>query len=69
MPMIAESKSNLIRINIRNTQDPKSPRVFDVLVDRSGQIHQYLVQNIRGFQYVNMDDVEFQIKEALKKAS
>ena len=67
--MIAESKSNLIRVNIRNTQDPKSPRVFDVLVDPSGQIQQYLVQNIRGFQYVNKDDIDFQIKEALKKAS
>lgn len=67
--MISEPSSNIIRVNIRNTQDPKAPRVFDVLVDPTGKILKYLIQNIRGFQYVNMDDVEFQIKEALKKAS
>lgn len=67
--MIADSKNNLLRVNIRNTQNPKAPRVFDVLVDASGRIQKYLIQNIHGFQYVNMDDVEFQIKEALKKAS
>ena len=60
--MIAEPSSNIIRVNIRNTQDPKAP-----LVDPTGKILKYLIQNIRGFQYVNMDDVEFQIKEALKR--
>ena len=67
--MMGEAKSKLIRVNIRNTEDPRSPRVFDVMVDLKGNIHKYLIQNIRGFQYVNMDDVEFQIQQALKKAS
>ena len=26
--MIAEPSSNIIRVNIRNTQDPKAPRVL-----------------------------------------
>ena len=46
-----------ITVHIRNTQLPKKPRIFDVIVNRKGQIKQCLIQNIRGFQYVDWEDV------------
>ena len=67
--MTSESHSNFLTVHIRNMSLPKKPRVFDVLVDGDGHIIKYLIQNIQGFLYVDMDEVEFQIREALKKAS
>ncbi len=66
---LVQNTSYMLRVNIRNTQDPRAPRVFDVLVDMNGRILKYLIQNIHGLQYVDAEDVELQIKEALNKAS
>lgn len=56
----------MIRVSIRNRNIPKKPRIFDVLVDDSGQIIRYEIQNIRGMVYIDMKDVLLQIQEALK---
>ena len=56
----------MIRVSIRNRNVPKEPRIFDVLVDDTGQIIRYEIQNIRGMVYVDMKDVLLQIQEALK---
>lgn len=54
------------RVIIRNRSIPKQPRVFDVIVDESGDIIRYELQNIRGAMFVDMCDVLLQIKEALR---
>ena len=54
------------RVIIRNRSIPKQPRVFDVIVDESGDIIRYELQNIRGAMFVDMCDVVLQIKEALR---
>ncbi|WP_286153113.1 hypothetical protein [Sporofaciens musculi] len=54
------------RVTIRNRSIPKQPRVFDVIVDESGDIIRYELQNIRGAMFVDMCDVLLQIKEALR---
>ena len=53
------------KIPIRNSELPKSPRVFDVTVDEKGKILRYDIQNIKGSIFVNEDEVRRQIKEAL----
>lgn len=55
------------RIIIRNLKLPKAPRVFDVTVDEKGIIQRYDMQNIKGCTYVDNEDVQMQIQEALKQ--
>lgn len=56
----------MIRVAIRNRDIPRKPRVFDVLVDDTGKIIRYEIQNIRGNVFIDMQDVILQIQEALK---
>lgn len=58
-----------MRVTIRNRNVPKSPRIFDVIVDSDGNIIRYELQNIKGSLFVDMDDVVLQIQEALSQAS
>lgn len=54
------------KIQIRNLKMPKKPRVFDVTVDdEDGKILRYDMQNIKGPLYVDDEDVQAQIKEAI----
>ena len=53
-------------VPIRNYDHPKNPRVFDVIVDRRGQIEEYQVKDIKGFLSIKSDDVNRQIEEALR---
>ncbi len=68
--MIYKRDENFIMnmvVTIRNRELPKCPRIFDVIVDaESGRILRYVIQNIRGEQFVDSDDMEKQIEEALK---
>lgn len=54
-------------IPIRNRSLPKSPRVFDVVVDMEGNIIEYKTQNIKGYVFIEAEEVKKQIKEALSK--
>lgn len=56
----------MIRVPIRNRRIPKAPRVFDVIVDDTGNIIRYEIQNIRGTVFIDMQDVLYQIQQALK---
>lgn len=55
------------KIPIRNRDLPKTPRVFDVTVNESGEILRYDMQNIKGSTFIEEQDVKQQIKEALEK--
>jgi len=47
---------------------PKHPRIFDVIVNRSGKIIRYETQNIKGSVYVDEEEVQKQISGYLNKA-
>ncbi len=68
--MIYKRDENFIMnmvVPIRNRELPKCPRIFDVIVDaENGRILRYVIQNIKGEQFVDSDDMEKQIEEALK---
>ncbi len=55
-----------MKVQIRNYNLPKSPRVFDVTVNEDGEIQRYDMQNIKGCIFIDDEDVKKQIKEALK---
>lgn len=55
------------RIPIRNRELPKSPRVFDVTVNESGEIIRYDMQNIKGSVFIDEKEVKRQINEFLKQ--
>lgn len=55
------------RIPIRNRALPKSPRVFDVTVNESGEIIRYDMQNIKGSVFIDEKEVKRQINEFLKQ--
>lgn len=55
------------KIPIRNRELPKSPRVFDVTVNESGEILRYEMQNIKGSIYIDEKDVKRQINEFLNR--
>ena len=54
------------KIPIRNYDMPKAPRIFDVTVDENGNIERYEIQNIKGFLYIDQNEVVRQINEFLK---
>ena len=54
-------------VSIRNRHLPKMPRVFDVTVNKKGDILRYEMQNIKGNLYVEDQDVQQQIKEYLDR--
>ena len=54
------------KIQIRNHNLPKSPRVFDVTVNEDGEILRYDMQNIRGCVFIEDAEVKRQIQEALE---
>lgn len=58
----------MIRIPIYNYKMPKHPRIFDVIVNRSGKIIRYETQNIKGSVYVDEEEVQKQISGYLNKA-
>lgn len=53
------------KIQIRNTNLPQCPRVFDVTVDENGDVLRYDMQNIKGRIFIEDKEVKRQIKEAL----
>jgi len=54
-------------ISIRNRKLPKKPRVFDVTVnEESGKILRYDIQNIKGNLFVDTEDMQAQIQEAIQ---
>lgn len=55
------------KIQIRNLELPKKPRVFDVTVGDTGDIIGYEIQNIRGTVQIDQIEVKRQIDEALAK--
>lgn len=55
-----------MKVQIRNYNLPKAPRVFDVTVNEDGEIQRYDMQNIKGCIYIDDEEVKKQIKEALK---
>lgn len=66
------SRSNPIKqlcdtyvVTIRNKQLPKKPRVFDVTVNKKGDILRYDMQNIKGSLFIEDCEVQKQIKEFL----
>ena len=58
----------MIRIPIYNYNLPKHPRIFDVMVNKSGKIVRYETQNIKGSVYVDEAEVQKQISLFLKKS-
>ena len=55
------------KIQIRNHDLPKSPRVFDVTVNEAGEILRYDMQNIKGCVFIEDEAVRKQIREALER--
>ena len=53
------------KIQIRNTNLPQCPRVFDVTVDENGDVLRYDMQNIKGRIFIEDKEEKRQIKEAL----
>ena len=53
------------KIQIRNHNLPKSPRVFDVTINENGEILRYDMQNIKGSVFIEENEVKKQIKEAM----
>ena len=54
-------------IPIRNHSLPRSPRVFNVIVNDNGEILRYEIKNIKGTLFIDEHDVREQIKEFLQK--
>ena len=54
------------KIQIRNNDLPKHPRMFDVMVDERGNIVRYIFQNIKGAFQIDHEEVKRQIKEYCK---
>ena len=54
-------------VQIRNLDQPKHPRVFDVVVDDAGNILWYELQNVRGPYRIDEISVKNQIREYLSR--
>lgn len=54
-------------ITIRNRKIKRSPRICDAIVTIDGQILRLEMKNIKGAVFVDFDDINAQIQEALVK--
>lgn len=57
----------MLTIPIYSRPSPKRQRVFDVETDETGKIYRYLTQNLRGSFEVEVEDVNKQIADYIKK--
>lgn len=66
--MKKEKKEVITRtVTIRNRKLKKNPRVCDAVVTIDGQLIRLEIQNIKGATFIDYDDIDAQIKEALSE--